>query len=68
MDTRLTVIDRISADDPRRFPASPGKAATASELLDRVIRLVPPRPALAPSEASPRQSLPAPVFLEHDRI
>ena len=48
MDTRLTVIDRAPADDPTRFPSSPGKAATASELLDQVIRLVPPRPALAP--------------------
>jgi predicted RNA methylase len=55
MDTRLTVIDRVPADDPKRFPASPGKATTVSELLDRVIRLVPPRPALAP--------LSAPVFL-----
>jgi predicted RNA methylase len=55
MDTRLTVIDRVPAQEPQRFPPSPGKAATAAELLDRVIRLVPPRPALAP--------LPAPVFL-----
>jgi hypothetical protein len=55
MDTRLTVIDRVPADDPQHFPASPGKAAIASELLDHVIRLVPPRAVLAP--------LPAPVFL-----
>ena len=55
MDTRLTIIDRIPADDPRCFPASPGKAATAAKLLHQVIRLVPPRPALAP--------LSAPVFL-----
>ena len=55
MDTRLTVIDRCRRDDPHRFPPSPGKATTAAELLDQVIRLVPPRPALAP--------LPAPVFL-----
>src|SRR3954470_7700540 len=39
------------------------KATTAAELLDRVIRLVPPRPALAPLGAGPEQSLPAPVFL-----
>jgi predicted RNA methylase len=55
MDTRLTVIDRVPANDPKRFPSSPGKAATATELLDQIIRLVPPRPALTP--------IPAPVFL-----
>ncbi|MGE3282588.1 MAG: strawberry notch-like NTP hydrolase domain-containing protein [Alphaproteobacteria bacterium] len=55
MDTRLTVIDRVPAQEPQRFPPSPGKAATSAELLDRVIRLVPPRPALTP--------IPAPVFL-----
>ena len=52
MDTRLTVIDRVPAEDPHRFPPSPGKAATAAELLDQVIRLVPPRPALAPPGSS----------------
>ena len=55
MDTRLTVIDRVPAQDPQRFPPSPVKAASAAELLDQVIRLVPPRPALTP--------LPPPVFL-----
>jgi predicted RNA methylase len=49
-DTRLTVIDRIPAEDPRSFPPSPGKAADASQLLDHIARLVPPRPAVgAPS-------------------
>jgi hypothetical protein len=57
METRLTVIDRIPAEDPRSFPPSPGMAATASDLLDWVIRLVPPRaPVIA---ASP---LPASMF------
>ena len=56
MDTRLTVIDRVPADDPQRFPPSPGKATTAAELLDQVIRLVPPRPALGPSPR-PRVSI-----------
>jgi predicted RNA methylase len=79
MDTRLTVIDRVPADDPRRFPLSPGKAATASELLDQVIRLVPPRPALIPlpspllplisKAASPKPaSRPAPASLFPHRI
>ena len=44
IETRLTVIDRVPADDPRAFPSSPGIAADAAELLDRVSRLVPPRP------------------------
>ncbi|MGH7086050.1 MAG: methylase, partial [Acetobacteraceae bacterium] len=46
-DTRLTVIDRVPADDPRAFPASPGMAAGAADLLDWVLRLVPPRPPIA---------------------
>jgi hypothetical protein len=43
IETRLTVIDRIPAEDPRAFPSSRGMAADAAELLDRVCRLVPPR-------------------------
>src|SRR6266446_6706984 len=43
IETRLTVIDRIPAEDPRAFPSSPGMAADTAELLDRVCRLVPPR-------------------------
>ena len=56
METRLTVIDRVPAEDPRTFPSSPGIAADAAELLDRVSRLVPPRPPV--TGASPR---PAPA-------
>jgi hypothetical protein len=58
MDTRLTVIDRIPAEDPHHFPSSPAIAASAAELLDHVGRLVPPRPVLA--EAAPPGSEPAP--------
>jgi predicted RNA methylase len=54
MDTRLTVIDRIPAEDPDRFPASPGIAADAAELLDYVGRFVPPR--LPMTEAAPLPS------------
>jgi predicted RNA methylase len=43
IETRLTVIDRVPADDPRAFPSA-GMAADAAGLLDRVARLVPPRP------------------------
>ena len=53
MDTRLTVIDRIPADDPRRFPPSPGVAGDAAELLDYVGRLVPPRPPVADTTPLP---------------
>jgi hypothetical protein len=56
IETRLTVIDRIPAVDPRAFPSSPGMAADAAELLAWVSRLVPPRAPL--TGASP---LPAPV-------
>ena len=48
-DTRLTVIDRVPADDPAAFPASPGMAPDAATLLDWVIRHVPARPPVATS-------------------
>ena len=52
-ETRLTVIDRIPAEDPRSFPSSPGIAADAAELLDQVSRLVPARlPIAAPAPSS----------------
>ena len=44
IDTRLTVIDKIAADDPTTFPASPGVAADAATLLEWVTAEVPPRP------------------------
>ena len=56
IETRLTVIDRIPAEDPRSFPPSPGMAAAPAELLDWILRLVPPRAAV--TGASP---LPAPA-------
>src|SRR5271166_122460 len=56
IDTRLMVIDRIPAEDPRTFPPSPGMAPNAADLLDWVARLVPPRPPV--TGASP---LPAPT-------
>src|SRR6266853_1652027 len=46
-ETRLTVIDRVPADDPATFPASLGMAGDTATLLDLVTRLVPPRAALA---------------------
>jgi hypothetical protein len=74
IETRLTVIDRVPADDPRAFPFSPGLCADAGELLDQVSRLVPPRPPVtgtAPpgstrgsgprAKGPPGQALPAPA-------
>ncbi|MGA8380121.1 MAG: class I SAM-dependent methyltransferase, partial [Stellaceae bacterium] len=53
IETRLTVIDRVPAEDPRAFPPSPGMAANAAELLDHVTRLVPPRAAVADAAPLP---------------
>src|SRR6202790_5006692 len=46
VETRLTVIDRVPADDPTAFPASPGMATNVATLLDWVTTLVPARPAV----------------------
>ncbi|WP_428393440.1 strawberry notch-like NTP hydrolase domain-containing protein [Lichenicoccus sp.] len=51
-ETRLTVIDRVPADDPSAFPASLGMAPDVATLLDWVTRLVPPRAPLAPTRTS----------------
>lgn len=53
IETRLTVIDRVPADDPRAFPASPGMAESPAELLGWIERLVPPRFLCAPSPVLP---------------
>ena len=47
IDTRLTVIDKEPAADPKVFPPSPGIAPDAERLLAWVNELVPPRLALA---------------------
>jgi hypothetical protein len=44
VETRLTVIDRVPADDPAAFPASPGTAKDTATLLEWVTTLVPVRP------------------------
>jgi len=43
VETRLTVIDRVPADDPRSFPTSPGIASDVATLLSWVLQHVPPR-------------------------
>jgi predicted RNA methylase len=62
-DTRLTVIDRIKADDPTAFPASHGKAPDCATLLQWVLSAVPPRAILTP--ASSRLAAPTPIPTRH---
>ncbi len=57
VETRLTVIDRLSADDPATLPASLGIAPDAAALLGWVEAHVPPRAACMSSRAS---GVPAP--------
>lgn len=45
--TRLTVIDKLPAEEPTAFPASIGMAADAAALLAQVMEAVPPRAAPA---------------------
>jgi len=63
IDTRLTVIDRIPADDPTIFPASPGTAADTAVLLDWVTRLVPARAAVAAAHTAPVSQAPRPLTI-----
>ena len=54
VETRLTVIDKIAADDPTRFPASPGMAPDLATLLRWLIDGLPPRlPAASPKPMAP---------------
>jgi predicted RNA methylase len=57
METRLTVIDRVPVEDPRVFPPSAGMAADAAELLDRVQRLVAPRPPVRGASPPPAPAM-----------
>ena len=55
IDTRLTVIDKLPAEDPSQFPASAGIAPDAETLLTWVQAQVPPR---SPTTPSPVAALP----------
>ena len=59
-DTRLTVIDKLPADDPAIFPASAGCAPDAATLLQWVEKQVPPR---TPPPVAPFSVLPAAAHL-----
>ena len=61
VDTRLTVIDRVPAEDPAAFPVSPGIAPDAATLLDWVRRDVPPRASVSASAAAPMPVLARPT-------
>jgi predicted RNA methylase len=51
-DTRLTVIDKRPASDPKAFPRSPGMAPDAATLLTWVIAGVPPRLPVSSASSS----------------
>jgi len=51
-ETRLTVIDRVTASGQTGEIASLGMAPDAATLLDWVMRHIPPRPACTPSRCS----------------
>jgi hypothetical protein len=61
IDTRLTVIDRVPADNPTAFPASPGMAGDAATLLAWVTAQVPPRRPIAAPSAVGTTARPLPV-------
>ncbi|MBB4641171.1 putative RNA methylase [Rhizorhapis suberifaciens] len=55
IDTRLTVIDKLPAEDPSQFPESAGVAPDTATLLAWVQAQVPPR---SPTTPSPVAALP----------
>jgi predicted RNA methylase len=67
MPTRLTVFDKVPADNPRAFPSAPGTAPDAATLLAWVQTHLPPRPAVAPTRPAgtivplPKRALPPPA-------
>src|SRR3546814_20637086 len=58
IDTRLTVIDKLPAEDPGQFPESAGVAPDTATLLAWVQAPVPPR---SPTTPSPVAVLPVPA-------
>jgi predicted RNA methylase len=58
IDTRLTVIDRVPAEDPAVFPASPGIAPDVATLLGWITETVLPRLPVVGSAVTPIVTLP----------
>jgi predicted RNA methylase len=72
VDTRLTVIDRVPADEIASFPASPGIAPDLPTLLGWVLQHVPPRRPIAdmptgvvPAIASPAAPRTVRAYVAH---
>ncbi len=61
--TRLTVIDKLPADDPTVFPAAPGVAPDAATLMGWVAAHVPARQPVDPAVSGPVVTTPAPRTL-----
>ncbi|MEQ1551697.1 strawberry notch-like NTP hydrolase domain-containing protein [Sphingorhabdus sp.] len=53
VETRLTVIDKVPADDPSQFSASPGMAPDLATLLRWLTDNLPPRAPITASELQP---------------
>jgi hypothetical protein len=53
VETRLTVIDKVPADDPVQFAASPGEAPDLATLLRWLTDNLPPRQPIAASASQP---------------
>jgi predicted RNA methylase len=53
VETRLTVIDKVSTVDPARFPASPGVAPDLATLLRWLTESLPPRQPIVASALQP---------------
>jgi predicted RNA methylase len=60
-DTRLTVIDRVPADDPTTFPASPSMAPDVATLLSWTLQRVPPRSRVDGSASVQAGTRPGPL-------
>jgi predicted RNA methylase len=53
IETRLTVVDRLPADDPTTFPSSPGVAPDVGRLLGWITEYVPSRLPIATAVTAP---------------
>jgi hypothetical protein len=59
IDTRLTVIDKLPAEDTSKFPASPGMAPDVATLLDWVAQHTPERLPITQEAGAPAVCRPA---------
>ena len=59
VETRLTVIDKVAADDSTQFPASPRMAPDLATLLRWLVDTLPPRSPVAAIALRPLNTVPA---------